>query len=259
MPGDFGGQPLGLRPGRAPGATSRLTRPIVYASSAGTGRPVRIRSIAGSRRSAGAADRAAVDQRDAQRRQNTPSAASDSATRRSHQSALQPAGHGVPGDRGEHRLGQPHPGGPIGPSPSGSTRLPLGVPMAFRSAPEQNVPPAPQSTATAASGSASKARNASASARAVAPSTAFRAAGRSGSPWSPARRAPRVCPSGDMPGMGPGAPGFRRGPTSPPRRRAGGPEVVDIRYGADDVNESLVSASLGGLSRSATNAARPPG
>src|SRR5205823_6487307 len=47
------------------------------------------------------------------------------------------------------------------------------------SAPAQNVPPAPHSTATRAAPSASKARNASASACAVGRSTALRAAGRS--------------------------------------------------------------------------------
>ena len=60
-----------------------------------------------------------------------------------------------------------------------STRLPAAVPIAFRSAPAQNVPPAPVSTATVAAGSASKARKASASAAAVGPSTALRASGRS--------------------------------------------------------------------------------
>ena len=67
----------------------------------------------------------------------------------------------------------------MGPSPVGSTRSPLPVPKALRSAPAQKVPPAPHSTATRASASASKARNASASARALGPSTALRACGRS--------------------------------------------------------------------------------
>src|SRR5882724_5034993 len=69
--------------------------------------------------------------------------------------------------------------GPIGPAPSGSVRLPRGLPIALRSAPAQNVPPAPVSTATAASGSASKSANASVSAAAVGPSTALRTPGRS--------------------------------------------------------------------------------
>ncbi len=47
------------------------------------------------------------------------------------------------------------------------------------SAPEQNVPPAPQSTATRESGSASNSRKASASDAAVGPSTALRRSGRS--------------------------------------------------------------------------------
>ena len=40
--------------------------------------------------------------------------------------------------------------GPIGASPSGATRLVAGPPIAVRSAPAQNVPPAPKSTAARA-------------------------------------------------------------------------------------------------------------
>src|SRR5919201_1781907 len=69
--------------------------------------------------------------------------------------------------------------GPIGPSPLGARRLPRPAAMALRSAPAQNVPPAPHSTATRASASASNARKASASAAAVGPSTALRTSGRS--------------------------------------------------------------------------------
>src|SRR5438874_217693 len=69
--------------------------------------------------------------------------------------------------------------GPMGPSPSGARRLPRPAAMAFRSAPAQNVPPAPHSTATRAAASASNARKASASAAAVGPSTALRTSGRS--------------------------------------------------------------------------------
>ena len=68
--------------------------------------------------------------------------------------------------------------GPIGAGPSGSVRLASGPPMALRSAPAQNVPPAPNSTATDASGSASKSSNAVTSAAAVGPSTALRTSGR---------------------------------------------------------------------------------
>src|SRR5262245_11518009 len=68
--------------------------------------------------------------------------------------------------------------GPIGPSPVGLSRLPS-LPMALRSAPAQNVPPAPQRTAARIAGSASTARNASASSRAVCASTAFFRSGRS--------------------------------------------------------------------------------
>lgn len=164
-----------------PGGTNRLTNPIVYASSAGTGRPVRIRSIARlSPISRGSRTVPPSINGTPQRRQNTPSVASDSATRRSHQSASSsPPATAYPEIAAITGLLSVIRVGPIGPSPSGSTRLPLGVPIALRSAPAQNVPPAPQSTATAASGSASKARNASASARAVGPSTAFRASARS--------------------------------------------------------------------------------
>ena len=72
--------------------------------------------------------------------------------------------------------------GPTGPSPSGSTRLARGAPgscIAFRSAPAQNVPFAPVSTATASDSSASKRRNASASASAVGRSIALATSGRS--------------------------------------------------------------------------------
>ena len=68
--------------------------------------------------------------------------------------------------------------GPIGPSPSSSTRLLRSVPRPLRSAPAQKVPPSPYSTATLAPSSASNARNASASDCAVGPSTALRACGR---------------------------------------------------------------------------------
>jgi hypothetical protein len=71
--------------------------------------------------------------------------------------------------------------GPIGPSPSGATRLPRSVPTAVRSAPAQNTPPSPCRTATAAVSSASKARKAAARASAVAPSTALRRADRESS------------------------------------------------------------------------------
>ena len=71
-----------------PGGTTRLTRPIRSASSAGTGRPVRIRSIARllpisrGRRTVPPSMSGTPH-----RRQNTPKTASSAATRRSHQSA----------------------------------------------------------------------------------------------------------------------------------------------------------------------------
>jgi len=69
--------------------------------------------------------------------------------------------------------------GPIGPSPSGAKRLPPPVERDFKSAPAQNVPPAPHNTATAAESSASNAPNASDNASALARSTALRTSGRS--------------------------------------------------------------------------------
>ena len=96
------------------------------------------------------------------RRQNTPNTAPSSATRRSHHSASSsppatayPATAAITGLPSRIRVG------PIGPSPSGATRLPAGLPTSFRSAPEQNTPPSPCRTATAASRSASNSRNAS--------------------------------------------------------------------------------------------------
>ena len=90
-----------------------------------------------------------------QRRQKTPKIASSSATRRSHQSASsRPPGDGVAGDRRDApawtsamRVG------PIGPGPLGSTRFGRPSETATRSAPAQNVPPSPQSTATLAAAS----------------------------------------------------------------------------------------------------------
>jgi hypothetical protein len=59
------------------------------------------------------------------------------------------------------------------------------VPIAVRSAPAQNTPPSPCSTATAASGSRRRPRNASASAAAVGPSTALRRSGATAARSSP--------------------------------------------------------------------------
>jgi hypothetical protein len=70
--------------------------------------------------------------------------------------------------------------GPIGPNPpSGSTGRLSPSAIALRSAPAQNAPPAPVSTATSAFGSESKRWKASNKARAVARSTALRLSGRS--------------------------------------------------------------------------------
>ena len=113
--------------------------------------------------------RPAVDQRHA------PAAAEDAEHRVllddaqvAPQRQLQPAGDGVAGDRGDHRLAQQHPRGAHRPVAVGRDAVALGAsPAAFRFAPAQNVPPAPHSTPTRASSSASNARNASASASAV--------------------------------------------------------------------------------------------
>src|SRR6516164_617104 len=164
-----------------PGGTTRSTRPIASASAAGTARPVRIRSRARPRPiSRGSRTVPPSISGTPNRRQKTPSTASCSATRRSHQAASSsppatayPLIAAITGLPSRSRVG------PIGPSPSGLARLPSGPPTALRSAPAQNVPPAPQSTATCADSSASKSRNASARAAAVGPSTAFRASGRS--------------------------------------------------------------------------------
>ncbi len=128
-----------------------------------TARPVRIRSIARlwpMRRGRRTVPRSTSGTPN--RRQNTPRVAS----RGRHpqvapQRQLEPAGDGVPFDRGDRpawpaacRVG------PIGPSPASVTRLPSPAASALRSAPAQNVPPAPVSTATAHDGSASNAPNA---------------------------------------------------------------------------------------------------
>ena len=115
-----------------------------------------------------------------QRRQKTPKTASSSAIRRSHQIASSsPPATAWPATAAITGLDSFSLVGPIGPSPSGVVWFPSAVPTARRSAPAQNVPPAPNNTATAASGSASNSLKASASATAVGPSTAFRTSGRS--------------------------------------------------------------------------------
>lgn len=113
------------------------------------------------------------------RRQKTPITADRSTTRRSHHSANSsppatawPEIAATTGFESNIRVG------PMGPSPSGATRFPSPVDSALRSAPAQNVPPSPHSTATAAFGSSSKALNASLRASAVGRSTAFLRSGR---------------------------------------------------------------------------------
>ena len=143
------------RRGSCPAGTTRLASPIASASAASTGRPVRIRSIA--RLAPIRRGRRTVPPSISgtpQRRQNTPKhrvLLGDAQI--APQRQLQPAGDRVAGDRGDHRLGQPHPRRPHRPvAVVGSTRLPVSVPTALRSAPAQNTPPSPCSTATAASG-----------------------------------------------------------------------------------------------------------
>ncbi len=118
-----------------------------------------------------------------QRRQKTPKTASSAATRRSHQAASSrppatawPSTAAITGFPSSMRVG------PTGPSPSGATRLARGAPssrIAFRSAPAQNFPFAPVSTATASESSSSKRRSAATSSSAVGRSIAFALSGRS--------------------------------------------------------------------------------
>src|SRR5438132_517551 len=124
-----------------------------------------------------------------QRRQNTPKTASVAATRRSHQSASsRPPATAYPSTAAMTGFPSSMRVGPMGPSPSSlithswpeivAPRRPWPAATAFRSAPAQNVPPAPVRTATASPSSASKRRNASTSAAAVGSSTALRTSGR---------------------------------------------------------------------------------
>ena len=159
------------RPGwPAPSPALRRRRPA---------RPVRIRSSARpSPTMRGKPHRPPSISGTPHRRQNTPSTASDSTTRRSHHSASsRPPATACPLIAAITGFDSAIRDGPIGPSAdmSGSRALDI----ACRSAPAQNVPPAPHNTATRASVAASNARNASASAAAVAPSTALRRSGRS--------------------------------------------------------------------------------
>ena len=155
--------PRGTCPARRPGSRvpSRTPRPRA------TGRPVRIRSRARPSPTIWVSRTVPPSMSGTpQRRQKTPNTASASTTRRSHHRASSrppatacPATAAITGFESDRRVG------PIGPSAatSGSSEFDI----ACRSAPAQNVPPAPHSTATEAAGSASKARNASASSAAV--------------------------------------------------------------------------------------------
>ena len=93
---------------------------------------------------------------------------------------LEAAGHRIAGDGGDHRLGQQHPARPHGPvAVAGRPGGRASVPMAFRSAPAQNVPPAPHSTATRARRRPRTRGRPPPARAAVGPSTALRASGRS--------------------------------------------------------------------------------
>src|SRR5437667_8767947 len=161
------------------------------ASSPATPRPVRIMSIAWlwpMRRGRRTVPRSTSGT--PQRRQKTPKTASVAATRRSHQSASsRPPATAYPSTAARTGFPSSMRVGPMGPSPSSLMRLSAVVhtaaprrswpeATAFRSAPAQNVPPAPVSTATASPSSASKRRNASTSTAAVGSSTALRTSGR---------------------------------------------------------------------------------
>ena len=113
------------------------------------------------------------------RRQNTPKTASSAATRRSHQSASSmPPATAYPSTAAITGLDSVRRVGPIGPGPwSGMGRRSPSA-TALRSAPAQNVPAAPVSTATERSSSPSKATKASRSWSAQTLSTAFRRSGR---------------------------------------------------------------------------------
>src|SRR5204862_383571 len=99
-----------------------------------------------------------------QRRQKTPNTASSAATLKSHHAASsRPPATAWPSTAAITGLPSSMRVGPTGPSPSGATRLARGAPssrIAFRSAPAQNLPPAPVSTATASASSSSKRRKA---------------------------------------------------------------------------------------------------
>ena len=161
-----------------PAGTTRLANPNASASRASTARPVRIMSIARLvPMSRGSRTVPPSISGTPHRRQKTPNTAVSSATRRSHHRASsRPPATAYPDTAAMTGLDSRSRLTPIGASPSGATRLPRSVPSAVRSAPEQNTPPSPCSTAAAASGSASKARKAAASATAVGPSTALRRA-----------------------------------------------------------------------------------
>ena len=186
--GRSGGAPRARAPARSPrrarvpGSTLRFTRPMRTASSPETPRPVRMRSSAcdcptrrGSRMvppsTSGHTPPPAVHAEHGIVRgdaQITPHC------------KLQPArATACPSTAAMTGLPSSMRVGPIGPSPSSRTALPRPSDTAFKSAPAQNVPPAPVRIATRWSSSASKARNASASEAAVGRSTALRTAGRS--------------------------------------------------------------------------------
>ena len=113
------------------------------------------------------------------RRQKTPIIASSSTTRISHHSAnSRPPATAYPLTAAITGFDNTILLGPIGPGPVRCTGLASGVPNALRSAPAQNVPLSPHSTATAAPSSLSNSSNASYNSAAAGPLTALRASGR---------------------------------------------------------------------------------
>ena len=113
------------------------------------------------------------------RRQKTPNTASSAATRRSHHAASSmPPATAKPSTAAMTGFDSCMRVGPIGPSPLRRTPLPEPLATALRSAPAQNVPPAPVKMATQALSSFSNSRKAAASCVAVSESTALRTCGR---------------------------------------------------------------------------------
>src|SRR5699024_5893951 len=167
-----------------PGSVIRFARPMAWASSASTGRPVKIMSRARPRPTPrGNRTVPPSISGTPHLRQNTPITASDSITRRSaRRASSRPPATAWPLIAAINGLLNRIRVGPIGPlpPPSGSSSLRRwGSPTAVRSAPARKVRPVPARIAMRCSGSVSKSSNAARSSAAMAPSTALRRSGRS--------------------------------------------------------------------------------